>query len=352
VPGKVFATGAAALLMGLAAGCGGDDDGGRDAAAPSVDDAGGGTVVVYSGREEELVAPLFEQFEEESGVDVQVRYGDSAELAATIAEEGENSPADVYFAQDPGALGAVEQAGLLAELPEELLGRVDERFRDPDGHWVGTSGRARVIAYNTEMVSEDELPESVFDLTAPEWKGKLGVSPTNGSFQAFVTAMRLSEGEDATREWLEGILANEPKIYDGNTPIVEAAAAGEIELGLVNHYYLYVVREEQPDAPIENLYLPGDDPGALVSAAGAAILDGAEHPDEAEQLVDFLLSEAGQRFYAEAAAEAEYPLIEGVEPREGLPPLDELEGPELELDALGPELERTLELLNEVGFTT
>jgi iron(III) transport system substrate-binding protein len=209
-----------------------------------------------------------------------------------------------------------------------------------------------VIAYNTEMVSEDELPESVFDLTAPEWKGKLGVSPTNGSFQAFVTAMRLSEGEDATREWLEGILANEPKIYDGNTPIVEAAAAGEIELGLVNHYYLYVVREEQPDAPIENLYLPGDDPGALVSAAGAAILDGAEHPDEAEQLVDFLLSEAGQRFYAEAAAEAEYPLIDGVEPRDGLPPLDELEGPELELDSLGPELERTLQLLNEVGFTT
>ena len=350
MPGKLLAAGTAALLLAIAAGCGGDDDDGNDDAAASVGD--GGTVVVYSGREEELVAPLFEQFEQESGIDVQVRYGDSAELAATIAEEGENSPADVYFAQDPGALGAVEEAGLLAELPDELLDRVDERFRDPDGHWVGTSGRARVIVYNTEMVSEDELPESVFDLTAPEWKGKLGVSPTNGSFQAFVTAMRLSEGDEATREWLEGILANEPKIYDGNTPIVEAAAAGEVELGLVNHYYLYVVREEQPDAPIENLYLPGNDPGALVSTAGAAILEDGEHPDEAEQLVDFLLSEVGQRFYAEAAAEAEYPLIEGVEPREGLPPLDELEGPELELDALGPELERTLQLLNEVGFTT
>jgi iron(III) transport system substrate-binding protein len=351
VPGKLFAIGAAALLMGLAAGCGGDDEDGGDAAA-SAGEVGGGTVVVYSGREEELVAPLFEQFEEESGVDLQVRYGDSAELAATIAEEGESSPADVYFAQDPGALGAVEEAGLLAELPDELLERVDERFRDPDGHWVGTSGRARVIVYNTELVSDDELPDSVFDLTDPEWKGKLGVSPTNGSFQAFVTVMRLSEGEDATRDWLQGILANEPKIYDGNTPIVEATAAGEIELGLVNHYYLYVVREEQPDAPIENLYLPGDDPGALVSVAGAAILEEAEHPDEAEQLLDFLLSEPGQRFYAEAAAEAEYPLIEGVEPREGLPPLDELEGPEVELDALGPELERTLQILNEVGFTT
>ena len=350
MPGKLLATGAAVLLLGIAAGCGGDDEGATDAAGAA--DGGGGTVVVYSGREEELVAPLFEQFEEESGVDVQVRYGDSAELAATIAEEGDNSPADVYFAQDPGALGAVEEAGLLAELPDDLLERVDERFRDPDGRWVGTSGRARVIVYNTDMLSEDELPDSVFDLTGPEWKGKLGVSPTNGSFQAFVTVMRLTEGDDATREWLEGILANEPKIYDGNTPIVEATAAGEIELGLVNHYYLYVVREEQPDAPIENLYLPGDDPGALVSVAGAAILDRAEHPDQAEQLVDFLLSEAGQRFYAEAAAEAEYPLVEGVEPREGLPRLDELEGPEVELDALGPELEQTLQLLNEVGFTT
>src|SRR5687768_16989681 len=145
MPGKLLATGAAVLLLGIAAGCGGDDDGASDEAGTSGGDGGGGTVVVYSGREEELVAPLFELFEEESGVDVQVRYGDSAELAATITEEGGNSPADVYFAQDPGALGAVEGAGLLAELPDELLERVDERFRDPDGHWVGTSGRARVI---------------------------------------------------------------------------------------------------------------------------------------------------------------------------------------------------------------
>ncbi|MGH3022493.1 MAG: iron ABC transporter substrate-binding protein [Gaiellaceae bacterium] len=344
----MLATAAAALLLGAVAACGGDD-GEADSAAESGD---GGSLVVYSGREEELVAPLFEQFEEETGIDVEIRYGDSAELAATIAEEGDNSPADVFFAQDPGALGAVEGEGLLAELPEDLLDRVDERFRDPDGHWVGTSGRARVLVYNTDMLSEDELPESVFDLTDPEWKGKLGVSPTNGSFQAFVTVMRLTEGEDATREWLEDILANEPKIYDGNTPIVEATAAGEIEAGLVNHYYVYVVREEQPDAGIENHFFPGDDPGALVSTAGVAVLDGAENAEEAEELVDFLLSEEGQRFYAEAAAEAEFPLIEGVEPREGLPALEELQGPEIELDQLGPELEQTLQLLNEVGFTT
>ncbi len=339
----VALTATLALAAALAA-CGGDDD-----------DAAGGeprTLTVYSGREEELVAPLFELFEAESGINVQVRYGDSAELAATIAEEGDSSPADVFFAQDPGSLGAVEEAGLLAELPEETLGKVDERFRDPDGHWVGTSGRARVVVYNTEALSEADLPDSIFDFTDPRWRGKIGLPPTNASFQAFVTALRLTAGEEAAREWLEGIKANEPKLYEKNTPVVEAAAAGEIEVGFVNHYYLYIVKQEQPDAPVANHFLAGDDPGALVSVAGVGILADAENDEAARRFVDFLLSEAGQRFYAEEAAEAEYPLVEGVEPRAGLPPLEDLQGPDIELDELGGELERTLELLNEVGFTT
>jgi iron(III) transport system substrate-binding protein len=324
------------------AGCGGGDDSG----------SGGGKLTIYSGREEELVAPLIEQFEQASGVDAEVRYADSAELAATIAEEGENSPADVFFAQDPGSLGAVEEEGLLAELPDEVLDRVDERFRDPDGHWIGTSGRVRVIAYNTEELSEDEVPDSVFELTDPRWKGKIGFPPTNASFQAFVTAMRLSAGEERTREWLEAIKANQPTLYEKNTPVVEAVAAGEIELGLVNHYYLYLVKEEDPDAPVENHFTAGGDPGALVSVAGAAILESSDDEDEAREFVDYLLSEDGQRFYVDEAEEAEYPLIEGVEPKQGLPPLDDVQGPDVELSQFGAELEKTLQLLNEVGFTT
>jgi iron(III) transport system substrate-binding protein len=232
-----------ALLLGLLgllalAGCGGDDEGSSD------------TLTVYSGREEEIVAPLFERFEEETGIDVEVRYGDSAELAATIAEEGDNSPADVFFGQDPGSLGALSDQ--FADLPEEVLDRVGESFRG-GSKWVGTSGRTRVIAYNTDALSEDEVPDSVFDLTDPTWKGKIGIAPTNASFQAFVTAMRLDVGDDRTRAWLEGVMENEPKFYEKNTPIVEALSAGEIELGLVNHYYLYLVRAEQgEDAPIEN----------------------------------------------------------------------------------------------------
>jgi iron(III) transport system substrate-binding protein len=335
---KFVAAGAA--LLALMTGCGGGSG------------AGDTKLTVYSGREEELVEPLFERFEQDTGIDVEVRYGDSAELAATIAEEGDNSPADVFFAQDPGSLGAVEQEELLAELPDEILDRVPSRFRDPDGHWVGTSGRARVVAYNTEELSADELPDSILGYTDPKWKGKIGLPPTNASFQAFVSAMVLTLGEERTREWLEGIEANDPKLYEKNTPVVEAVAAGEIEVGFVNHYYLYLVKEEQPDAPVANDFLPGSDPGALVSVAGAGILESAEHDDAAEQFVEFLLSEEGQRFYVDEAEEAEYPLIEGIEPKAGLPPLEQLQGPQIDLDELGPQLEKTLLLLNEVGFTT
>jgi iron(III) transport system substrate-binding protein len=337
----------AASFLALAAGCGGNDGNGSGSAQGSDT-----KLVVYSGREEELVEPLFETFEQQTGIDVEVRYGDSAELAATIAEEGDNSPADVFFAQDPGSLGAVEEEDLLAELPDEILDRVPERFRDPDGHWVGTSGRARVVAYNTDELSEAELPDSILDYTDPKWKGKIGIPPTNASFQAFVSAMVLTLGEERTRQWLEGIKANDPKLYEKNTPVVEAVAAGEIEVGFVNHYYLYLVKEEQPDAPVANDFLPGNDPGALVSVAGAGILESAEHDDAAERFLEFLLSEEGQRFYVDEAEEAEYPLIEGVEPKAGLPPLEQLQGPQIELDELGPQLEKTLELLNEVGFTT
>ena len=327
------------------AGCGGDDESGGEEGAST-------SLTVYSGREEELVEPLFERFEDETGIDVEVRYADSAELAATIAEEGDNSPADVFFAQDPGSLGSVRDR--LAELPEEVLDRVDARFRDADGRWVGTSGRARVIVFNTDELTVDEVPDSVFDLTDPKWQGKIGIAPTNASFQAFVTAMRLDVGEDRTREWLEDVKANDPKFYEKNTPVVEATASGEVELGLVNHYYLYLVKQEQPDAPIENKYLPGTDPGALVSVAGAGILEGAEHADAAERFVEFLLADEQQRFYTEEAEEAEIPLVDGIAPKEGVPTLDELSGrgPDVDLSEFGAELEKTLELLNETGYTS
>ena len=324
------------LVAALAApGCGGDD---------------GGPLTIYSGREEELVAPLFDMFSEETGIEVEVRYGDSAELAATIAEEGGNSPADLFWAQDPGSLGSIESQ--LSELPQEILDQIEERFRDSEGRWVGTSGRSRVIVYNTEALSENDVPDSVFDLTDPKWEGRIGIAPTNASFQAFVTAMRLSAGDERTRQWLLDLKKNDPKEYEKNTPIVEAAADGEIDLGLVNHYYLYLVKEEQPDAPIANRFLAAGDPGALVSVAGAGVLKSSDQSDDAERFVEFLLSEEGQRFYVEAAEEAEYPLVEGIEPKKGLPPLATLQGPDVDLTSFGAEHEATIELLRETGYLT
>ena len=319
----------------LAAGCDGEE-------------GAGGPLTVYSGREEELVAPLFEKFTDATGVDVEVRYGDSAELAATIAEEGDNSPADVFFAQDPGSLGAVDPQ--LEELPQATLDRVAARFRDAEGRWVGTSGRTRVLAYNTDRVQESDLPASVLELTRPEWKGRVGVAPTNASFQAFVTAMRLSLGDERTREWLEALRANGAKTYEKNLPIVEAVAAGEVDVGLVNHYYLALVKEEQPDAPVANHLFEAGDPGTLVSVAGAGVLASTDQRDDAEAFVEFLLSEDAQRFYVDQAEENEYPLVAGIDPPAGLVPLDEIQGPDVELTAFGAELESTVELLRETGW--
>ena len=319
----------------LAAGCDGEE-------------GAGGPLTVYSGREEELVAPLFEKFTDATGVDVEVRYGDSAELAATIAEEGNNSPADVSFAQDPGSLGAVDPQ--LEELPQATLDRVAARFRDAEGRWVGTSGRTRVLAYNTDRVQESDLPASVLELTRPEWKGRVGVAPTNASFQAFVTAMRLSLGDERTREWLEALRANGAKTYEKNLPIVEAVAAGEVDVGLVNHYYLALVKEEQPDAPVANHLFEAGDPGTLVSVAGAGVLASTDQRDDAEAFVEFLLSDDAQRFYVDQAEENEYPLVAGIDPPAGLVPLDEIQGPDVELTAFGAELESTVELLRETGW--
>lgn len=306
-----------------------------------------GNLVIYSGRNEELIDPAIEMCSEATGVEAEVRYGQTAELAATILEEGENSPASLYIAQDAGALGQLAAEGRLAELPESILSRVDERFRSPDGEWLGITGRARVLVYNTEMVSEDELPASVFDLTNEQWQGKVGWAPENGSFQSFVTAMRQVAGDERTREWLEGMLANDAVTYESNGAITRAVAAGEIPVGLVNHYYKYEVQAEAgEELAIANYHFPDGDVGSLINVAGAGIVKDSPNQEQAVAILDCLLSEDAQRYFAETTFE--YPLIEGVEPVAELKPLSEIESPDLDLSDLA-DLQGTLEMLAEVG---
>ncbi len=317
------------------------------AASASTAPAAQGSITVYSGRNEELVGPLLEQFTEATGIEVEARYGDTAEMANLILTEGENSPADVFFAQDAGALGAVAAEGLLAPLPAETLDQVDTRFQSPNGEWVGVSGRARVVAYNTETLNEGELPESIFDFTEPEWAGRIGWAPTNGSFQSFVTALRVVEGEDRAREWLEGIQANDPNVYEGNNPALDAVIAGEIDVAFINHYYLMQRLEEEPDAPAANHFLTDEDPGALVNVAGVGILGSSDNQEAAAEFVDYLLSPDAQEYFANETKE--YPLTEGVEADPALTPLEEIGTPEIDLSDLS-DLDGTLELLQEVGI--
>jgi len=309
------------------------------------------TLTVYSGREEKFVQPLFDRFTQLTGIELRVRYGDSAELAATIAEEGGNSPADLFFSQDAGALGVLGAEGRLRVLPDRMLARVGRRFRAPGKRWVGTSGRARVVAYNTDALRRDELPRTIWGYTNPRFRGKIGLPPTNASFQAFVTAMRLTAGEDRTRDWLTAIRANQPKLYAKNSQILTALASREIEVGFVNHYYLYQLLEQQPDAPVRNQFFQGRYPGALVNVAGVGIVATTKQERAAQRLVDFLLGKEAQRYFAQGPGRAEYPLVPGIKPRVGLPGLRNIQGPNVSLGSLGRQLERTLQLLNEVGFT-
>ena len=307
------------------------------------------SLTVYSGRSESLVHPLLEAFGERTGVSIKVKYAASAATAATILEEGDNTPADAVFLQDPGSLGSLAAAGMLGELPQATLDKVDARLRDPNGLWVGTSGRARTIIYNTETINPDtDLPASILGFTDEEWKGRVGWAPRNGSFQSFVTALRLQLGEDGAREWLEGMKANEAQEYPNNVSIVQAAANGEVDVGFVNHYYLEQFLEEHgPEFTARNHFIGNGDPGALLLVAGVGILKASENRETAEEFIEFLLSEQAQEYFTSEVKE--YPVVAGVEPAGDLPPLESLDPPEVDLGNLS-DLEGTIDLLRDVGI--
>ena len=305
------------------------------------------TLTIYSGREEKIIGPLLEKAEAELGLDIKVRYGGSTELAIALTEESANSPADVFYSQDSGALGAVANAGLAVTLPDQLLDAVDPKFRSTSDEWVGISGRVRVLNYNVDTVTANELPASVFDLSDPKWRGKLGWAPTNGSFQAFVTAMRVTHGEEKTLAWLKSIKANEPRSYDGNTAIVEALGRGEVAIGLVNNYYLYRFKSKDTDFPVATHHFKGGDVGSLINAAGLAILKTTDQQSDAEKFVEYMLSEETQRFLTDEFYE--YPLAFGIEASHKQLPLAELEPPVINLSTLA-EIEGTLALLQDAGL--
>jgi len=324
----------AALLVALPA-CG----------SSSSSEGGDNAVTLYSGRIGPIINPAIKQYEDASGVEVRTRFGDSPSLAATLIEEGDNSPADMFFAQDAGSLDAVEKQDLLLELPADILEMVPEQYRSATGRWVGVTGRSRIIAYG-EKVRASELPDSPLDLTDEKWEGRVGWAPTNASLQGYITALRLVEGEEVAKQWLEGMVANDVQVYDSNVPVRDAIAKGEIDLGLINHYYVAEAAAEDRDYPVK-AHFPPDDLGSLINVAGVGVL--ASTGDDRELALDFvrqMLSRETQTYFADSSKE--YPLASGVKAPPELVPLADIPAPRVDLAKLG-DLQGTLKLMRDTG---
>lgn len=312
--------------------------------------AAGGSeeLVIYSGRTQELIDPLLTRFSVQTGIPIAVKYGATSELAVTLAEEGARSPADVFISQAPGATGFLVHQGMVAPLPAENLGAVPERFRGPDGEWVGLTARLRVLVYNSDLVAEPDLPRSVFDLTAPEYAGKVGIAPTNASFQDFVTAMRQVEGDEKTMQWLRAMAEAGSPTYANNNAIVEAVSRGEIPMGLVNHYYNERFLAEDPNLPSRNYVFPDGDVGSVLLETTVSVLKTSDQQEDAARFVAFLLSEEAQRYFADETFE--YPLVEGVPPATDIPDLGDIQLPNVDLAALGDGYQQTTEMIRESGL--
>lgn len=301
------------------------------------------SLVIYSGRSEALIQPLLDQYQQETGVKIEVRYAGSAELAAQLLEEGASSPADVFFAQDAGALGAVSKAGLLKTLDQGLLDKVDIEYRANDGSWIGVSGRVRVLNYNPERVTE--LPVSVFDLADAKYQGKIGIAPANASFQAFVTAMRSTEGDEKTLSWLSAMKKN-GVVFEKNSAILEAVESGQVDMGLINHYYWFAKAKEVGSTNMKSkiAQFQSQDVGNLRNVAGVGIVSS---DPKAKAFVEFLLSPSAQQYFVEQTFE--YPLTKDVAPYPGLTSLGDISAPSFDLNNLDA-LEKTLELIRRAGL--
>jgi len=329
----------------LMAGCGGSEPT-PPASEPSQPAAEPVTLTVYSGRGESLVGELFKTIPDDAPFRVEVQYGKTAEMVTRLLTEGDQSPADVIFAQDSGHLGALAERGVLTPLPDSTLAQVDPKFRDNNGQWVGTSGRLRVLVYDSNKLKAEDLPQSLTELADPKWKGKIGWAPTNGSLHAHVSALRHTWGEEKTKEWLKGVQANTPTRYPKNSPQVAAANEGAIELGWVNHYYLHRLEKEGRTAQNWTFPVAGD-AGNMLMVAGVGIRKGSKNTEAAKAFIEWLVSESSQNYFAQQGFE--YPTRVGVATHADVPaitPDQLLDVDQSHLADLGP----TRELLKELGL--
>ena len=312
-------------------------------------DLAGDLTVYVGGGEGGLYLDLLTLFEQAySGFTVNQRVEGSSSLANTIIEENENDAtrADVFMSVDAGSLGAVANAGATQSLPSEALNAVPGSFQDDDGRWVGFAGRARAIPYNTNSLSPSDIPNSVHDFPdTAALEGAMGWAPTYGAFQSFITAMRLNRGDDAARSWLESMQNHGITEYDNEFAVSNSAADGELAAGFANHYYSLRVRSARRNAPLD-LYFTEGDAGSLVNVSGLEILNGTNNAELAGNFIRHVLSAEAQEYFATRAFA--YPMIAGVPPVGGLPRIDELNPPDIDLTELA-DVSGTVDLMRDVG---
>ena len=300
------------------------------------------SITIYSGRSETLITELLDTFTQETGIEVNVRYGDSAELAAQILEEGSNVQADVFFSQDAGALGALAKEGVTNSLPADITDLVSASYKSKDSQWVGVSGRARVLVINPTKVTQ--IPSSYKDLMDPSWKGRIAIAPTNASFQAFITAIRVTEGDQAAEDFLVAMKEN-AVLFEKNGLIMQAVEDGVVDAGLINHYYWFELENEKGVGTMKSklAWFEDEDAGNLINVAGVAVL--SDNPS-ANVFVKWLLGETAQNYFVERTRE--YSLT-GVPDAAGLKPFSEIRSPKIDLSDLDS-LAETLELIRKAGL--
>ena len=306
------------------------------------------SITVYNAQHEELLTALAPIFEKQTGIKVRLRNGNDLELGNQLVAEGAKTPADVFLTENSPAMSLVESKGLFAPLPASTLKNIPAQFRPASGAWTGWAGRSTVLVYNTKKIGKDDLPASIMDLAQPAWKGRTSFSPSGADFQAIVSAVLQLKGEKATEAWLRGLKRN-GTIYQGNNVVMNSVNDGQVDTGIIYHYYWYRDQAEagQNSNRSKLHYFGKKDPGAFVSVSGAGVLKASKKKADARKFVDFLVSMKGQRALAKSYA-LEYPLHPGVSLKPPIKPFSELDPPVVDVTKLnGP---KVIRLMQEAGL--
>ncbi len=305
-------------------------------------------LTIYSAQHENLTAAWAKQFQDETGIKVQIRYGSDSSMGAQIVQEGDKSPADVFLTENSPAMTTVQNADLLAPVDDATIAQVGKDYAPSTKQWVGIAARSTVLVYNPSKITEAELPTSIMDLQDPAWAGKWGAAASGADFQAIVSAILATEGEAKTAAWLTG-LKDGAKIYQNNIAVMKAVNSGQVPVGIMYHYYWYrdQALTKAGSANTKLLYFRHQDPGAFVSISGGAVLKSSKHAANAQKFLAFITGKEGQTMLATSDAK-EYAVGNGIASDPALEPLASLDAPAVDPYTLnGP---KVIELMTNAGI--